>query len=135
MGSIPIAGFMIKYKKSKILLDENGSAKCILKTKNGLQIATGYTRVVIGQRGPYVEFSKNQLVIDNMHIPEDQKYRLNHGATYYNEWRTNEDWVKIYEQKKTVKYADYKVGLWYISPNDLFINDGPIIVLSQDLFK
>lgn len=27
--------------------------------------------------------------------------------------------VKVYKQCKTVKYADYKIGYYYISPNEL----------------
>ncbi len=36
--------------------------------------------------------------------------------TVYEEWRTNEDNVKLYHQLRTVDYADYRVGFWYISP-------------------
>ena len=35
--------------------------------------------------------------------------------------------VKVYDQKKTVDYADYKVGLFYISAFDLFIVGEPVI--------
>jgi hypothetical protein len=35
--------------------------------------------------------------------------------------------VKVYEQKKVVDYADYKVGLLYISPCDLFVEREPVI--------
>jgi hypothetical protein len=30
--------------------------------------------------------------------------------------------VKVYDQKRTVDYADYKVGLFYMSPFDLFVD-------------
>jgi len=36
--------------------------------------------------------------------------------------------VKIYDQKKTLDYADYKVGLFYISPFDLFVEGEPVIM-------
>ncbi len=36
-------------------------------TKSGLLISIGYDRLVIGQRGPYVEFSS--LIKENIHIP------------------------------------------------------------------
>lgn len=40
----------------------------------------------------------------------------------YVEWRTkDQSTVKLYEQSKTVDYADYKVGLFYISPLDPLI--------------
>ena len=31
------------------------------------------------------------------------------------------------DQKKTLDYADYKVGLFYISPFDLFVEGEPVI--------
>ena len=35
--------------------------------------------------------------------------------------------MKVYDQKRTVEYADYKVGLFYISPFDLFVEREPVI--------
>jgi hypothetical protein len=35
--------------------------------------------------------------------------------------------VKIYEQSKTVDYADYKMGLFYVSPFELFVEGEPVI--------
>jgi hypothetical protein len=35
--------------------------------------------------------------------------------------------VKVYDQKKIVDYADYKVGLFYISAFDLFVDGEPVI--------
>ena len=44
------------------------------------------------------------------------------------EWRTKDQSnVKVYEQKRSVDYADYKVGLFYISPFDLFIEGEAVI--------
>jgi hypothetical protein len=44
------------------------------------------------------------------------------------EWRTkDQSKVKVYDQKRTVEYADYKVGLFYISPFDLFVEREPVI--------
>jgi hypothetical protein len=44
------------------------------------------------------------------------------------EWRTyDESRVKVYEQKRRVDYADYKVGLLYISPFDLFVEGEQVI--------
>ena len=36
--------------------------------------------------------------------------------------------VKVYEQSKKVDYADYKVGLFYISPFDLCVEGEPVIM-------
>ena len=44
------------------------------------------------------------------------------------EWRTKDQSnVKVYDQKRTVEYANYKVGLFYISPFDLFVEGGAVI--------
>jgi hypothetical protein len=82
-------------------------------------VAIGYERIVVGKRGPYVEFLDDQIMQDNIFIPKDQEWRLHHAESYYDEHRTKKDNVKIYHQKKLVDYADYKIGMWYISPFDL----------------
>ena len=44
------------------------------------------------------------------------------------EWITkDQSSVKVYDQKRSVDYADYKVGLFYISPFDLFVEGEPVI--------
>ena len=49
---------------------------------------------------------------------------------YYAEYRSNDDAdVKVYWQKKAVDYADYRVGLYYISPFDLVDGDGHELIL------
>jgi hypothetical protein len=35
--------------------------------------------------------------------------------------------VRVYDQKRTVEYADYKVGLFNISPVDLPVEGKPVI--------
>lgn len=96
-----------------------------------MHIATGYTRVVIGGRGPYIEFLPGHLIWDSLQIPDEEKYRLEHpwkDRVYYVEWRTkDESNVKVYDQKRSVDYADYRVGLVYISPFDLFVEGEPVI--------
>jgi len=90
-----------------------------LFTKSGLKVAIGYERIVIGGRGPYIEFIADQILKDNIYVPVEQQWRFQHTESFYNEYRTKQDNVKIYHQKKIVDYADYKVGFWYISPFDL----------------
>ncbi len=47
------------------------------------------------------------------------------------EWRTKDHSnVKIYDQKRTVDYADCKVGLFYIFPFDLFVEGEPAIAVT-----
>jgi len=94
----------------------------MLYTKTGMQIAQGYMRVVHGGRGAYVELMTEQLLIANVHVPNDQMWRYTHDKAFYIEYRTTDAaHVKIYHQKRTVSYADYLVGMCYISPDDLYV--------------
>lgn len=98
------------------------------RTKSGTLVAVGYERVVIGDRRPYVEFAPGHLAKRNWDIPDDQRWRIG-GRCYYIEARTIDDAnVKMYYQKATVAYADYKVGMWYISPFELVTDRWPVLV-------
>jgi DNA repair photolyase len=104
-------------KGLQIPLEGNGVAR--FETVTGLHVATGYTRVVVGGRGPYVEFQPAQIIEKNLHKPEQRH-------VYFDEWRSNDDSnVMVYDQKRTVAYADYKVGKFYISPTDLLCDGQP----------
>lgn len=114
--------------KSRLKISIDGDDDTVFKTSTGLQLAKGYERVVLGDRGPYIEFTRDQLDLEQCHIPEDQKYRLSSKIVYYIEYRSNDDAnVKVYSQLKTVKYADYKIGYLYVSPFDLYLEDTVII--------
>lgn len=99
-----------------------------LFTKSGLWISAGYQRIVIGERGPYMEFNDDQIEHKHIYVPGDQQWRLDHQLSFYNEYRTTQDNVKVYHQKKAVDYADYVVGMWYISPFDLRSVDNGILI-------
>ena len=104
----------------RLLINIEHGADLKFFSQDGLSLANGYLRVVIGKRGPYVEFSPAQIVWENFTIPDSEKYRLTNGIVYYDEYRSNdESFVKLYRQKRTVAYADYKVGLCYVSPSNL----------------
>ena len=97
-----------------------------LFTSTRLHLLTGYERVVIGGRGPYVECLKRHLHHTHVHLPIPQMDRVTHPDRYfYREYRTNDcAQVKIYFQYKPVTYADYIPGRFYISPFDIFLEDG-----------
>lgn len=108
---------MTDYSK-RLLIPIEGDPNLDFLTPSGLQVAHGYDRVVLGGRGPYIEFSAGQL--QNLEIPAATRWRLIEPTAYYIEWRTKDEcMVKVYEQRHTVHYADYRVGKWYISPFDL----------------
>jgi hypothetical protein len=92
----------------------------MIETTSGLEVANGFTRIVHGGRGDYVEFLPEQILMANLHVPSQERWRLNSGVAYYNEYRSNDlAYVKFYRQKRAVKYADYKIGMWYASPSEL----------------
>ena len=93
-------------------------------TKEKLLLATGYIRIVIGGRGPYIEFSPSQIEYNNIYIPDYARYKLYNDLSYYHEFRSNDKcFVKLYHQKIGVGYADYKVGMWYISPFNVITDE------------
>lgn len=87
-------------------------------TRAGIEIARRMTRVVHGGRGDYIEFANVDAVMQNLCIPEKERCRITDDKYYYVEYRSIPDNVKVYFQKKTVDYADYKVGFFYVSPRD-----------------
>lgn len=96
-------------------------------TASQLLILNGYIRIVVGKRGPYVEATVSQ--ISNIHIPFSEIWRTNSTNAYYIEYRSNcGSAVKIYHQLKTVDYADYQIGFYYISPFDLYLSDGRVLI-------
>ena len=99
-----------------------------LFTKTGLQVCTRYKRIVIGERGPYVEIERIFLTQER-HIPMSEEWRTQSIHPYYHEYRTNDTTnVKIYHQQKLVEYADYVLGLFYVSPFDLYTEDGKVLI-------
>lgn len=90
----------------------------------GTLLATGYTRIVVGERGAYIEFAPGNICVESLHIPPDQKWRLHSDIAYYIEHRSRDGAnVKVYEQRRTVGYADYKIGMFYIAPGDVVIKE------------
>lgn len=119
---------MTDYKTRLTIPSEKGNSDMVFTTKQNVAVAIGYERIVIGERGPYIEFKDNQIQSENIHIPLEQMKRKYSELYYYIEYRSNDDCkVKIYQQKKIVNYADYKVGYWYVSPFDL-LGDGKVII-------
>lgn len=92
-----------------------------LFTEFNEKVASGYRRIVIGERGPYVEL---ESLTAQLFIPKSEEYRLKSDVVYYVHYRVaSKALVKVYYQKKSVGYADYQIGMYYISPLDLFTED------------
>jgi len=80
-----------------------------------------YVRIVHGGRGSYIELTREQLNCTDINIPENQMWRLSPkwASKVFYIWHDIAG-VKIYEQLKTVHYADYVVGMYYIDPKQVF---------------
>lgn len=103
----------------------NGS-DTVLCTKTGAVVCNGYTRIVVGDYGAFIEFDEEQANLDEYIIAPGQEYRVNNPRYSKNVkyiWMTIPDGsnIKIYKQKKKVAYADYKSGMFYISPHECMI--------------
>ena len=101
-----------------------GNSSIGFYTKEGLLLAKGYSRIVIGGRGPYIEFETSNIIQDNIFVPPHAEHKLKNDYSYYNEYRSKDKcWVKLYFQKMEVSYADYKIGKWYIDPTRVKTNE------------
>lgn len=102
-----------------------GAADALIYSSSGTLLARGYARLVIGGRGAYIEFAPDQMVMDNLHITHDQEWRMQSEHAYYLEHRScDEANVKVYEQRRTVGYADYRIGMFYIAPAEVIVESG-----------
>lgn len=128
---------MKKFKKL-LNLEESGT-KCNLYTGNSDSqkdccIANEYNRVVLGQRGAYVEFTKDQIFDNKLYIPKSQLFRLSDPRIYYIEFRTIIDDVKVYYQMRNVAYADYLINYFYIDANNLYTSDNKCCMMEAEDF-
>lgn len=115
--------------KKQIQISPTGDDSTVFLTKNGCRLAQGYNRVVFGGRGAYVEFKPKHVFHTNIHIPENQLFRLSDPRIYYIEFRSGDEAnVKVYYQMRTVAYADYKIGMFYICPTQLKLINGSSVL-------
>lgn len=114
-------------------IEEVGNSTAKFYTPGGTLFAEGYIRVVYGDHGPYVEFNKSHIKCKLV-----RKFNQPAPPDAYYEWLfpVGEIGVKVYDQRRDVKhlknppkggvmgnrkegYADYVVGMIYVSPYDL----------------
>jgi len=99
--------------------------------KDGTFFANDYIRIVHGKRGKYMELLKDQIKIKlkpkyNCELPNN----IIGNEPFYYYWLEPENRTeKIYWQARLVNYADYKIGLYYISPNLVHYNINNNILL------
>jgi len=109
-----------EYYKSQLTLLIEGQDINIYSPKDTL-ISVGYSQIIVGDYGAYLEISSNQIIRENIKVKIGQEYRFDskYKVKYY--WYEPIDGtnVKIYLQKRKVKYADYRRGYFYISPDEV----------------
>ena len=106
----------------------DGDTTCALYAEKETQIATGYNRIVIGDYGAYVEISPEQILQDKLMLAPGEEYRVydeRYSAHVKYHWYTTivPQRIKMYFQQKTVAYADYIPGMWYVSVYEVFPED------------
>ena len=108
------------YYAKRLLLDLEGNDKQKFFNHSGTLLAIGYTRVVIGDYGAYVEFAPEQIQHENI----EDRFERGKAKPYQKYWwmlSKDESKTKVYEQIRGVKYADYVSGMYYIAPDDLSV--------------
>jgi len=114
LGKIASQRIREHYKKG-LTLKAGGSDKRIYFKSTGEKIANGYDRIVIGDHGAYVEINEKQINKKIIKVKKGQEWRTNNLFCKYF-WFESTKGDKVYLQKATVKYADYKIGFYYIDP-------------------
>jgi hypothetical protein len=96
-----------------------------LFTESGLKLSNKYQRVLFTSKGNFVEFNNNDIIYKSFYINRSQLFRISDPRVYYVQFNSNDTCnIKMYYQLRNVRYADFNIGCFYISINDLFLNDG-----------
>jgi len=115
--------------EDRLIVPCSGMDDAVLYSRDAIRLAKGYERIVIGGRGPYVEFNDEQIDWDNFSIPKEEEYRIDSRVVFYTEYRSHGDSnVKLYHQKKNVIYAGYRIGMNYITPFELYLAPGEVLI-------
>ncbi len=114
---------------SEIPLNEEGDKDTLFFTNSDVLLCSGYERIVFGDHGPYIEFSVYNVNVDSWFAQRigigyyDKYYpRDNSGILMYLQRRTVSNLPNPPKGKRSFRgnrkegYADYVVGMYYISP-------------------
>jgi len=101
-----------KYFADHILIPISGDPVMEIFNKENTLISKGYERIVIGDYGPFLEFTAQQAVLANLvnHFPGAPRRKVKYI------WMETKDKTrtKVYFQQGRVSYADYKIGRYYV---------------------
>ena len=89
------------------------------KDLEGNEFATGAERLVVGDHGAFIEFDKSHIKIKELRVKPGEEFRFGNNPFVKYLWYETKGGTKVYHQKGTVKYADYKVGKFYVSPKEV----------------
>lgn len=108
-----------RMRLRQMAISEHGADDVVLKNDCGTVLANGYRRVVVGDYGAYIEFTQKQLVQEAISPkwPGSQKKE----ASYIWHETTDASKTKVYLQQHRVQYADYVPRMYYVSPDDIFV--------------
>ena len=90
----------------------------------GAVLASAYTRVVVGDYGAHFEFAEAHLEAI-LNVPSKQNRRMSAKVQRQTVWPLKYEWwqpasgEKVYLQRGLVRYADYRIGMYYVSVNDV----------------
>lgn len=83
--------------------------------------AESYQRVVVGGKGPYIEFIAGEIKLP-LKVKPGQEWRGKgkyESCKYFWLCPVGFEDIKVYVQRRRVSYADYQVGSLYVSPDQL----------------
>lgn len=114
------SSIMRKVHQRRILatFGHSGAGFTNTLTLDGVTFSSGFQRLVIGDHGPYIEMDSIGILTQ----PKlGQEWRIMSRTAKY-EWHIplHLREVKIYRQLNPVGYADYRVGMFYVCPYELF---------------
>jgi len=111
----------------KFVLPHSNYNGNILDLNTNIKIANGYERIIIGDYGIYLEINSDQIEFNNIYIKQNQGWRVNSEkfkSVKYYWYEVAKNSAKIYYQIGLVKYADYKIGYYYVSPDEVRLDNG-----------
>jgi hypothetical protein len=101
------------------LSEQGGLQRFVLPS--GATFAENYSRIVYGDRGPYLEFARAQILVELTSRFGNPTALPSPTLPVFYLWLhpVSDPEVKVYWQSRTVSYADYRRGLYYVAPGQL----------------
>lgn len=117
-----IREYFEKEMEEKIGVSKDDHIEVLLP--DGVKLCKNIERIVIGDHGPYIEISPSDLLVKTecfkgREYKHEEKYKNN--IKYFDENPVGYNNVLLYNQVRGVTYADYKPGMYYVSPYDVVV--------------